>query len=889
MNEFLTKYAIKNVWCDPTRDHQQAFRTIRLTDKRGDMIVTNIHRDTVRLPDSHSRWMVYQIGKVNVNRLNLPTDKWRWYRVDELCEQRQMLIDVYTSSGIQLNKSETHIFHSHGGALFVAIKQNSYYCDFDTADVYIRFYTGRSMGDSRQGNYGKVRVFSEQMEDTSHIGLLKSTVDTLKQHHDGAVLCYVNGRYVDEVSLKYIRRNDYVEVFFDPSVYKIMDFDIKDLRTFVSEKDKERKYLIHPPKDGLAQIDYVDDVDVYLVRKVNDRVGGIYYHHSQNKWMRQLTHRDYSIPVDKVRTFFEAHTADKTHQNDLEYPEQRWNSVSELSLRFFFRRPGYERPLVDTAERLHDLYRLTDNEILDCLAGIDANIPFWTASYLEQSDYVKFMGLLPEDIYQPMYGIESATSEQKEAVQEMVGRVFGYHGCTKILADTPSVVRQVGSELLAPLSYEYWFDATVYEYGKEGQLLGYYHSSADDMYRVVNKDCMLIDSLVGQPSKNFSVSDDATTFTILNGYNARLFVCNMRRGEPQWDWEDITYSDKLSEYGKWTADAKGNRVWTWGIDTKTQMGIVVTDQTYVQRDIQVDGHNGLLSFLLTDSDANMPVPHIPLRNLDIWLNGHALQPGLDYTVQWPRVIIHNVGYLRDDIEKQHVVYRCYGLPDLEFSETKDTEIGWVEHDRLSRDGIQFFYDSRVIRIVVDGKTLHRDQVIFDEDDGTYKVSGVRNGAPYSVKCITHPLRDVFADDQKAKDQDDDRNTLVSNFLTTKLPVNQYPDVDFTDRKYPVISCFANRIFHELKQGTNLPTWIEGHYSERDIAEFYDNRTWLLSFDIAQKSFDPQRVVIVPHWYSNAVSLPYYRYVLFKRILKHFLNVEIDTSVYLTVEEVDRLP
>ena len=888
MNEFLTKYAMKNVWCDPTRDHQQAFRTVRLSDKRGDMVMVNIHRDTVRLPDNHSRWMVYQIGGVNINRLNLPTEKWRWYRIDELCEQRQMLIDVYTDNGIQLNKSETYLFYSHGGALFIAIKHNAYYCDFDTASVYVRFYSGRSISESRQGVYGKVRVFSEQMEDTSHIGLLKNTIDTLKVHHDGAVFCYVNGRYVDEVSLKYIRRNDYVEVFFDPSVYKIVDLDIKDLHVFNSEKDGERKYLIHPPKDGLSQIDYVDDVDVYLVRKVSGRVGGIYYHHSQSKWMRQVTHRDYSIPVNKVRSFFEAHTADKTHLNEAEYPEQHWEQMEQLTLRLFVRRPAIERPLVDTAERLLELYRLDDDQIVRCLAGIDSNLHFWKASYLEQSSYVKFMGLMPDDIYQPMFGVEDASSEQKEAVQELVGQVFGYHGCSKILSDTPSLVRSVGNVKCAPLSYEFWFDSTVYEYDGEGKLRGYYPSSAEDMYRVVNNDCAMIDALVGKPGKNFARSDESTTFTVLNGYNTRLFTCTIRRGEPQWDWVDVTYSDKLSDLGKWTLDARGNKVWSWTIDTKTTLGIVVTDQTFVQRDFELDGHNGLLSFLLTE-DSDSSVIHIPLRDLDIWLNGYALQPGLDYTVQWPRVVIHNVSYLRNDIEKQHVVYRSYGLPDLEFNAGQDTEIGWVEHDRLSRDGVINFYDSRVIRITADGRTLHRDQVVFDEDTGTYKVSGVRNGAPYSVKCITHPLRDVFKDDQKAKDEDDKRNSLVSDFLTSKLPANQYPSVDFTDRRYPVISCFANRIYHELKQGTNLPPWIEGRYSEQDIAEFYSNRTWLLSFDIAQTDFNPQRVVIVPHWYSNPVSLPYYRYVLFKRIIKHFLNVEIDTSVYVTIDEVNRLP
>lgn len=886
MNEFLIDYAIKNVWCDPTRDHQQAFRTIRLTDKRGDMIVTNIHRDTVKLPDSTSRWMVYQVGGINANRINIPTVKWEWFRVDELCEQRQMLIDVYTDTGIQLNKSECHIFYSHGGGLFVAVKVNSFYCNFEKAEVYIRFYTGRGFEISKRGEYGCVRVFNEQMEDTSHVGLLKMTVDTLKQHHEGAVLCYVNGRYVDEVSLKYIRRNDYVEVFFDPSVYKVIDFDIKDLRVFNSSLDNERKYLIHPLKDGHEWIDYVDDIDVYLIKKVAGRVTGVYYHHSQHKWMRQLTHRDYAIPIEKIRGLFETHSADKTHLNDVDYPEQNWGHLEELSLRFFFRQPGYDRPLVDTAERIHDLYRLNDDDILNCMAGIDSNIEFWKAEYLEKANYPKFMGMLPEDIYVQQYGLEDKTSPQKESVEDLVGGIFGYHGCSKILADTPSLVKKVGEHQLAPLAYEYWNDATVYEYDNEGLLLGHYHTSVEDMYHVHNENARLIETLSGEPGKNYSRSDEENSFTLTRGYNYRICVCTIRRGEPQYDWKDVTYDSTLDQYGAWSIDTDNRKKWTWALDAKKQLGIVVSDQCFIQETLTLDGRNGLLSFLLTNNTTGI---HIPLRYLDIWVNGRSLQPGLDYTVLWPRVVLHCADYLRQDTTEQTVSYRAYGLPDLNFAIEADTEIGFVEHDRLSRDGKFFFYDTRVVRITVDGRTVHRDDVVFDEDDNQYKISGVRNGAPYSVKCVTRTLRDVFEDDELAKQQDDERNEITSAYLSLKLPQHEYPDVDFTDYQYNVISCFANRILHDLMRGLNLPPWIEKHYSERDIAEWYDSYTWLLSFDIAQRDYDKQHIKVIPHWYNDSILLPYYRYTLFRRILKHFLNIEIDLSNYVKVEEVERLP
>ena len=891
MNELLTDYAIKNVWCDPTRDHQQAFHAIRLGNPRGEMVVTNIHRDTVRLPDSSSRWMVYQVGGVSANRINIPTVKWEWFRVDQLCEQRQMLIDVYTENGVQLNKSETYIFWSRGGALFIAIKLNPFYTNFETTEVYIRFYTGRGLVDKNETSQSKVRVFSEQIEDTTHVSLIKQTIDTLKANHDGAVFTYVNGRYVDEVSLRYIRRNDYVEVYFDPSVYKTVDIQVSELRVFLSELDSERKYLVHPPKDDHQWIDYVDDIDVYLIKKINNRCAGVYYHHSTASWMRQVTHRDYSIPVNKLRSFYENYAPDKTHTDFDEYPEQQWGHLEELTLRLFFRRPAFERPLVKTALRLHDLYRFNDIDIVKILAGIDGNIPFWTASYLEKCDYVNFMKLDPDDLYPEMYGIPSETSAGKEALQEMVGRIFGYHSATKLLADTPTKIKSVGGVPYAPLSFEYWYDTTVYEYDAEGILLGAYHSGEADMYRAHNDNAALVETMTGRPGNNCSRSDKQTSYEVGYGYNVRLFVCTVRRSEPQNDWLDITNSPDQSKYGQWESLGKGRRKWTWSIDNRYMLGIIATDQFFIHNEITLDSAGGILTFSLSDPSLNNGEKSVlPLRELDVWLNGRALQPNLDYTVQWPRVVLHCADYLIQDSDEQKVVYRAYGMPDSNFDTSRDTELGFVQHDVLSRDGITSFYDERVYRIVVDGRVVHRDQVVFDEESGQFSISHVRNGAPYSVKCGVQTLYDVFPDDQTAKDEDDKRNKLVSDFLTMRIPSRQYPEVDLIGYRYNVISCFANKILHDLIRGIHIPEWIEGHYSERDIEEWYENYTWMLSFDIAQRDdIDTQRVKVIPHWRNEAVVLPFYRYVLFQRIVKHYLNITLDTSLYIKVEEVEKLP
>ena len=885
MNEHLTEYALRNIWCNPTRDKQQAYRLIRVTGERGAMAYVSINRDTVRLPDTTSHWQVYQAGSVHPNRVGLPNVLWEWKSFADLCRDNQMLAEAYTTEGLQIPKNDVYYFYSNGHGLFVAVRDPGSLFTFTDDNVFVRFYTSVVYGSKYPLQGRGITVINEKVADQTAISELRSKSLNLLAN-GGQVFVFVNGRFVDEVSLRYISPNDTVEVVYDPTVYKVFDINIKDALTFTSIRDNIRKYLIHPPKDGKEQIDYSDDVDVYLIRKVNDRAGGVYYHHSQPQVIRQVTHRDYAVSIPHVRALFEEHKTAAVSRFS-KYPEHVWDDMESLTLRFYVREPGTTRGLVNCANRVKELYRLSDKDIVDQMAGTGSTIPFWRAENLENSAYVRFMGLYPRDFEFEPFEQYTKDSDKKTAMQELVGEVLGYHESARILANTPTKTELINGRRYGYLSYEYWSNATVYEYDEKGYLLGYYPSDAIEVYRCVNDNCYSIDAISGSPGDNIIFSNDTrqSAITVPKGFNYRIIVCPLRRNEPTYEWRDVTYDQTLTDYALVSDNADGSKRIEWRLADRYSFGAVVLDSHYVQNTITLTTDDGLLQFSLNDTSLGYrEVSKVPLKHMDVWLNGRYLVKDIDYHVEWPRIVLSCAEHVNRAKKEQSITYRVYGAPQLDGKVDVDEEIGFVSRNTLSRDGRVQFYHNQVPQIMVGGGIVAQSDILFDNEISDAVMSKVRNGAPYSIKCPTRTLRDVFPDDEKAKVEDDARNKLVSDLYTVKFPIVYDAQTEFIEYRYNVISCFAQKILTDIVNDTNMPDFYKRHYSEQDLLKHYESYSWLLTFDVGQYAVDAKRVKVIPHWFNEAVVLPYYKYTLYQRILKAFLKYTIDTTNFIMVKE-----
>ena len=886
MNEALLRYATSTIWCSPDQDQQFVYKLSRVGSPDGNKKSFWSPFERIALPDNTHTWQVYQIGGVSARNLNLPKERFHWHRLDELVTKRLLLTNIYTEDGLQFPRFEAYCALLHGDGFVLAVRQNERIADLKTKDLYIRFYTNAYFGSERSASNRWLEVAGKRFLNTNDILLFQRAIDDKLETYKGAVTFLVNGHMVHNISPVTCTEGDVAEVVFDPSVAHVEEFDVKDLPTFTSILDSRRKYLLHHTKD-VDHIEYCDDIDVYIYKQNGVRIDGVYYHRNDPQGIRMVTHRDYSIPVDRVRAFMEQHHASPTFNNKMaDHLEAQWKDVNELKVRLYIRNAGLERPLQAEANRIQELYRLTDAQVRAAMTGLKATVPEWRAENLENSPYCRFMAK-PTSFVMPIFVNDpTRTSESKIQAQALVGDVFGYHAASRLMAPSPLTPIIRDSTRMFELGFEHYEESTVFEYDDKGLLLGQYYHVKGQYYIPTNENTALIEVISGQSSDHLSETYGNNKVALPETYNYRLYVNDVWAGETVGTWKDITNDPKLSDYGEIQHDATGQRYWVWKLNSKTQYGLVRSDEYFVFHTEELPTKEGVLSFTINDTiNGAKTIMSLEPGVLDVWLNGRSLQEGLDYIVQWPKVVISNREYVDLGATNQTIQYRAYGLPTTDNQRQPFTSSGYVEYGVLSHNGRYDLHRNKNQRIVIDGHLVVPNQVAMEEDDGNTVISDYRNGAPYFIQIPPVIFHDVYDDDYIARTQDDLIDKHVSDYLTELLPVKARPNPDMIEYRYTVVSCFANKVLSDLLTGQLKPTGIDGHYSEQTIREILKDYEYLLPFDVVQNGFDKEHVSITVSWHDETVELPYYQYNFFVRALHLYLKQVPDLAQQLKIGDI----
>lgn len=890
MNEHLLRYAIDTIWCNPGQDKQRVYRLARVTRPRGVLQQFSLSGELYKLP-TDDRYHVYQIGKIHPGDIGVPDVENVWYSLSALANSELLFTDVYTNDGIQFPRFETFVRLLRDNNFLVAVKVNDRIHDLDKHDLFIRFYSNAYFESLRSVNHRHMLVMGTKLGNQSDILGFQQSVEAAVAGFEGVVYYYINGRFCNNISLVNSTLGDTVEAVFDGSIKRVVDFELKDLPSFNSVLDEVHKYLLHYYDPSVKTIDYLDDIDVYLIkRKSATRFSGVYYHHNESRWMRMVTHKDYSVPIDRVNSFVVTHPEDQRHVMDpVTWPSDLWSSVNELTLRLHIRHSGYDRPLQPNSNRIQELYKLTDKQIVNAMVGDVASLDLWNASVLEKCPYVQFMGAPPEFVYPIAFNEPDVDTPDKRKAQEFVGDVFGYHAAAKILADGPSKTYVRDTLRLADLPYEHWQDTTAFEYDAAGKLLGYHYHPLGQHYIVRNPLARKVEAMSGRGGDGFTTTHGTGPVEIPKGYNYRLYVCSVIAGAPQYDWRDISElpAAELAQYGIHDTSTGVER-WVWGVDAAKYYGAVRTDHRFILKAMRKPLVNGVLDFVLETTEVIDGVPltkpvDIPYGQVDVLLNGKSLVPGIDFKQIGTRWVISNREYVNQAEQFQDVLVRAFGFCPANLVYTERTESGFVKYGVLSADGQTEVWENKVLRIVIDGNLHSYDEVVWDEERVERRIAGERNGAPYMVQQPPVVFHDVYESDVAARLLDDDRDSRVSQYLTLYNPPPVRPPLDPIPTKYTVNSVFAQKLLQDLITGTFTPVGIDGHYSESDIRAWCKGYEWLLPFDIANTDFDQQRVQVLPHWYSVPQALTQPQYAFYQRALATYLRFKIDVSPYLTIK------
>ena len=895
MKDYLLRYAIDNIWCNPRQDKQYSYKLRRLTPFDGVRNSYVIEKERYTLPkvDLVDVWHIYQIGRIIPNLIGFPSVKNKWMPLTYLLEQHLVDCEVYVTNGVQFSRNETFVLITENRNLLVAIKHNTLFPRLDLPaedpDVYLHMYSNGYFRSTRSNGNRYVKVLARRaltLEDIRQFQIL-STDTAAALGYVGKY--FVNGRMVSGISVSTAEVGDHLEFIIDSSVKRILYLKVSELKGFVSTLDNVGKYILHYP-GKTETIDYIDDLDIYLIkpRANNPSIySGVLYHQNKGTWARQLTHKDYSIPVDSVQAFVAEHPEDPRYTGPgSKWPSDLWNNVSELTVKVIVRHGGYERPLVADVGRIQELYKLSSDNILRAMTGADSVAECWLAENLEKTHYVGFMGLTDIKVFPEGFGLDNQPYPNKEYVREYAAQALGYHSAAKLLSNSPlKVIPDAVGINHVTLTFNHWDDSTMFEYNLDGELLGHYHHLFGEVYYPKNSDCYMVEPVVGKGSNTISGFYGKRTVDIPKGHGYRLYAASLSTGADKGIWKDITDGD-LSTFGYLDETDFENVKWVWTHNVTHWDVYIRTDAKFYLKEMSFTKTSGMIRFALdafedVEGEIVNKTLDIPFGQIDVFLNNKPIIEGVDYISGDLRTVVNNLEYLVDGTNT--LLIRGSGFCDSDLNRFKAVDEGFIEYGVMSSNRRHDLHHNKVQRIVADGKLLHPEDVIFDEELSDFVMPNVRNGAPYQITTPQTTFREIFIDDLDAKLKDDAIDKQVSDYLTFYLPKRERSTVDSINRKYMVFSAGSNLMLHLIMSKRLIPPVVNGRLDEDKIKEMVKPYEWIKELDVANTEYNKNHMYVYPHWFPESVGLEWFEYKMYRYILKLFLRTEIDTASFVYIK------
>ena len=832
MLDFITDYAIKNVWCSPYQDMQAIIQLRRATPVGGRRSYFEYGRQRYALPDANYNYHVYSLGQTSPLRLNLPQVQQAWIKVSDLMASRDLLIDLYNDSGRQYPRALSYVIRTEDKTYLLAVPVLKTLPSLDTEHLFIRFYSNRYFKTTHrpEGEPG-IQVQGGVVASAGG-GLALQQAYHAALDLPGHAYAFHNGVFVSDFIPGSYSLGDVLEWVYDPSIEEVVDFSYDTTPTFTSVLDSKQKFFLHPQKGTTQSIRYCDDVDVFVLNTVAGKQHGVYCHKNVVGTLRMVTHNDYSLATSVVETIRQT------------FPT--WGVSTQLKVRLHIRKSPPLRPVIQESRALRELYALNDEQIVSAIVGIDSTIPEWRAAALESSLYTQLMA-----------------TDSPLTLKSSIPALLGYDSIANLVG-TPWVPVE-SNVALVPLGYQTY--GTAFEYDTYGVLLGWRTYTAVDTYVPFYFGCTAVEfvSGTGQLAQDYTYSNAAKTLDPTVGY--RFYVSGVELGASDQKWVDVT-----GDNSKYTVDASG--VVSWTLDPAYEIGLVKGDSTFHCYDLTLSNTNYVFEFTLTLG--GLAEWSVLPGKLDLWLNGRALVPTVDYYLSGKRVVIVNRDFLRTDGQPQAVTVRGTGFCVSGNKPEPSLEVGFVQHRALS---VNDYYNVRGIkptRVVVGGRRYDPRVLKYEESQDITPPVTVVNGQPYCIDDALVPLRglspyDTYALRPTALEFDQ----RLGNYLNAKLPPPEYDNPSFIPQRYTVVSPVTARILRDLVEGvlTPLPSNASGQAVDLAITPYKP----LFEFDPCVVGFDEDYVVVVAHPWLTTVDVTQDAYGFLERVIKTYLKDLVDLT------------
>lgn len=821
-NDYLVTHALENLWCAPDQDNQYIVKPKRITPNGGVINNYTFLWNRVTLPNAFSRFHLYQIGQIHPTLLDLVEQEGQWVAFSKVTNESSTYIDLYDVSGIHVPLCQTWYMVTKERALLIAVIQHSStLLDFDNVQLYLRVYDNAFFASQRAA------ALTDQLETSGKLIVRNDDIIELQTACDkrvndpGAVLCFVNGIWVNQISLITANVGDVAEYVHDQSIVRAVDFKLSSLTTFESTLDNKRKYLLHYIGGSNDVVNYVDDLDLYLVSKKNQK--GYYIHRNTEDALRMVTYRDYSIPVEYVRAYVELF---RDEQNKIDY--------DDLYFRLYLRNSGQNRPLVKEAARLEQLYHLPEKQLVEVLGGVNSNIGVWRADALEASAYCELM-----------------RTDAHLVTADLVEKAYGYNAIAKLIGQSIHKVNlsDPARNIAIPLAYRR--NCTAFEYDQAGLLLNWYTLSNASVYHVKTLETGYVEFVYGHAGMILDeyVDQQGVSLSPTNRY--RFYAIENER------WQDVG-ATSLYEI------RDGEVFWAQAVPSST---LIRSDAVFLCYELNLRFSEGLLSFHIAqqsdDGTATADDLEVPMGELFVFLNGRSLIEGLDYLVSFPHVMILNKRFLTNsdsgDLEK--IIVRFTGFCESNMERSQKAEFGFMRQGEVSDTQPFALTKSQVTRITCSGRLNVDSELIFDDAGLPVSATASGNGKPYQLREIVVPLNAVSDSDNyalRAKSVEIDNE--VRDYLNAHVIAQTYA-VNPIEDKYPVISPFFSALTDGLLNNRIAPNELSAPYDNEAMRRWCAPYLYLLETDLINKRYPFQAgyVSIHPHRFNHSIHLTVSQY------------------------------
>jgi hypothetical protein len=861
MRRYLVKHAIENVWCNPNQDRQLIFSPSRMTPING---MKNRFRHVNRmidLPVREIRYHVYNIGQTSPEGLGLLgiSLDWLnegWTSFKDVINNSKTFVSIYTAKGIQLPKFNSYYMFTNERDLIVAVPVDSKTsADLNQENVYLRLYDNAYYQTAR-ANSGVNFLETDGMIVSEMQDILNWQARVAQLRNvPGHSYIYVNGYLVGDVSPLNVQVGDVIEYIHDTSIKRIVTYTVENLHSFRSTLDSKYKYLLHHLDGSNDTIDFQDDIDVHILHQPElGTYKGVYYHRNNQDSHRMVTHRDYSVVVDY---FMYLGTSLLSEVNG------EVSNVQDLKIQVVVRNSGYYRPLVHDNSRLFELYKLPDAKILQSMTGVNSTLDIWKAEALENNAYVKLMN-----------------SRYSQIDMSLVQNAYGYNSISKIVGDTPTRIRFEHSRPVIDLPVALQHNSTAYEYDEEGLFIGTnYHTSG---YTYVSNRSLTrtVEMISGEGGETLDQVYGQDGLPIPEYYNYRVYKTTIDGGIPGAVWTDVTDSGLYDIV---------NRQVVWKDSTANRYLMLRTDRKFLSYTFELQENAGNYYFPLAElvdhgDGIQKKILTVPMGELDIFMNGKSLIEGLDYRVVFPIVHIVNKKYLQEGNQNIHIRYTGFCSSEGKHESIEDH--GYIEHGVLSNNNRYDLRDDKVLRICVDGRLYHRDELVFSEHHSGISTIDSKNGLPYQVKDIVVPLKELTdTDTYSLRKLSQAVDKKVSDYMSLQLPQPPRGAVSAIVEPYPVFSPFLSRIVFLMKSGIINEEVMAQSFSDNKILDVCKPFEDLLEFDpiYSENNYDKRYTIVHPHLEDGTVGLTLMQFRFMTRIVNLYAKGLVDLSRFFVVD------